>query len=244
MCAEPNASDARYLDGLHKTYVRHQDFPRTQPKDIVSTRKSFRFTFVTSEGACCLDRRCKAVCVVKGCGNPVVVFCHRIGDICCGHWPTTWCSRGSTCRTFNIAICSSSCCMRLCSAVSEHVFCLSPNEPVLAALVLPVSAFETEPTREKSRLVWASLRPFAAFCRVVARKFLGETLRRQSQVHRGGMGREEHGPRPGVFRCYAGRQHAQGDTSTLSMSTLVDVNMPAVECGSSRGQELLCMQPA
>lgn len=39
VCAEPKPSDARYLDGLHKTYARHQDFPRTQPKDIVSTRR-------------------------------------------------------------------------------------------------------------------------------------------------------------------------------------------------------------
>lgn len=35
VCAEPNPSDARYLDGLHKTYARHMDFPRTQPKDMV-----------------------------------------------------------------------------------------------------------------------------------------------------------------------------------------------------------------
>ncbi|CAB1114761.1 unnamed protein product [Ectocarpus sp. CCAP 1310/34] len=34
VCAEPNASDARYLEGLHKTYARHMDFPRTQPKDM------------------------------------------------------------------------------------------------------------------------------------------------------------------------------------------------------------------
>ncbi|CBJ30507.1 conserved unknown protein [Ectocarpus siliculosus] len=34
VCAEPNPSDARYLDGLHKTYARHQDFPRTQPRDM------------------------------------------------------------------------------------------------------------------------------------------------------------------------------------------------------------------
>eukprot|EP00752_Nemacystus_decipiens_P009414 g8417.t1 len=34
VCAEPNPSDARYLEGLHKTYVRHQDFPRTQPRDM------------------------------------------------------------------------------------------------------------------------------------------------------------------------------------------------------------------
>ncbi|CAM9886122.1 unnamed protein product, partial [Ectocarpus sp. 12 AP-2014] len=34
VCAEPNPSDARYLDGLHKTYARHMDFPRTQPKDM------------------------------------------------------------------------------------------------------------------------------------------------------------------------------------------------------------------
>lgn len=36
VCAEPNPSDARYLAGLHKTYVQHQDFPRTKPKDVVS----------------------------------------------------------------------------------------------------------------------------------------------------------------------------------------------------------------
>ncbi|CAN0287711.1 unnamed protein product, partial [Ectocarpus sp. 8 AP-2014] len=34
VCAEPNPSDARYLDGLHKTYARHQDFPWTQPRDM------------------------------------------------------------------------------------------------------------------------------------------------------------------------------------------------------------------
>eukprot|EP00752_Nemacystus_decipiens_P009298 g8309.t1 len=34
VCSEPNATDARYLDGLHKTYVRHQHFPRTKPKDM------------------------------------------------------------------------------------------------------------------------------------------------------------------------------------------------------------------
>ncbi|CAM9144262.1 unnamed protein product [Ectocarpus sp. 12 AP-2014] len=34
VCAEPNPSDARYLDGLHKTYARHQDFPRTQPRNM------------------------------------------------------------------------------------------------------------------------------------------------------------------------------------------------------------------
>lgn len=36
VCAEPNPSDSRYLDGLHKNYARHQDFPRTAPKDMVS----------------------------------------------------------------------------------------------------------------------------------------------------------------------------------------------------------------
>lgn len=36
MCAEPKPTDSRYLDILHKTYSRHQDFPRTQPKDVVS----------------------------------------------------------------------------------------------------------------------------------------------------------------------------------------------------------------
>eukprot|EP00903_Cladosiphon_okamuranus_P006607 g6454.t1 len=34
VCAEPNPSDARYLDGLHKAYARHQDFPRTQPRNM------------------------------------------------------------------------------------------------------------------------------------------------------------------------------------------------------------------
>ncbi|CAM9665996.1 unnamed protein product [Ascophyllum nodosum] len=34
VCAEPNPSDSRYLDGLHKTYARHQDFPRTAAKDM------------------------------------------------------------------------------------------------------------------------------------------------------------------------------------------------------------------
>eukprot|EP00904_Undaria_pinnatifida_P007215 jgi/Undpi1/3623/HiC_scaffold_16.g06993.m1 len=34
VCAEPNPSDSRYLDGLHKNYARHQDFPRTAPKDM------------------------------------------------------------------------------------------------------------------------------------------------------------------------------------------------------------------
>lgn len=42
VCAEPNPSDARYLDGLHKTYARHMDFPRTQPKDMV---RLFPFLF-------------------------------------------------------------------------------------------------------------------------------------------------------------------------------------------------------
>ncbi|CAM9603433.1 unnamed protein product, partial [Sphacelaria rigidula] len=36
VCAEPNPTDARYLAGLHKMYSRHQDFPRTKPKDMVS----------------------------------------------------------------------------------------------------------------------------------------------------------------------------------------------------------------
>lgn len=36
VCAEPNPSDSRYLDGLHKSFNRHQDFPRTAPKDMVS----------------------------------------------------------------------------------------------------------------------------------------------------------------------------------------------------------------
>lgn len=35
VCAEPNPSDSRYLDALHKNYARHQDFPRTQPRDMV-----------------------------------------------------------------------------------------------------------------------------------------------------------------------------------------------------------------
>ncbi|CAN0563102.1 unnamed protein product, partial [Ectocarpus sp. 12 AP-2014] len=34
VCSEPKPTDARYLDGLHKTYVRHQHFPRTKPKDM------------------------------------------------------------------------------------------------------------------------------------------------------------------------------------------------------------------
>lgn len=46
ICAEPNPSDSRYLDGLHKTYSRHQDFPRTQPKDIVSLFCYVMFCFV------------------------------------------------------------------------------------------------------------------------------------------------------------------------------------------------------
>lgn len=37
VCAEPNPSDSRYLEGLHKMYGRHQDFPRTQPRDVVRT---------------------------------------------------------------------------------------------------------------------------------------------------------------------------------------------------------------
>lgn len=35
VCAEPKPTDSRYLDILHKEYTRHQDFPRTQPKDMV-----------------------------------------------------------------------------------------------------------------------------------------------------------------------------------------------------------------
>ncbi|CAM9101018.1 unnamed protein product, partial [Hapterophycus canaliculatus] len=34
VCAEPNPSDARYLESLHKTHGRHQDFPRTKPQDM------------------------------------------------------------------------------------------------------------------------------------------------------------------------------------------------------------------
>eukprot|EP00903_Cladosiphon_okamuranus_P011080 g10459.t1 len=34
VCAEPKPTDSRYLDILHKTYTRHQDFPRTKPKDM------------------------------------------------------------------------------------------------------------------------------------------------------------------------------------------------------------------
>ncbi|CAM9971674.1 unnamed protein product [Pylaiella littoralis] len=34
VCSEPKPTDARFLDGLHKTYVRHQHFPRTKPKDM------------------------------------------------------------------------------------------------------------------------------------------------------------------------------------------------------------------
>ncbi|CAM9285240.1 unnamed protein product, partial [Hapterophycus canaliculatus] len=33
VCAEPKPTDSRYLDKIHKTYIRHKDFPRTQPKD-------------------------------------------------------------------------------------------------------------------------------------------------------------------------------------------------------------------
>jgi len=40
VCAEPNASDSRYLSILHTTYARHQDFPRTAPKDVVSSLSS------------------------------------------------------------------------------------------------------------------------------------------------------------------------------------------------------------
>ncbi|CAM9865163.1 unnamed protein product, partial [Sphacelaria rigidula] len=34
VCAEPNPSNERYLANLHATYSRHQDFPRTAPKDM------------------------------------------------------------------------------------------------------------------------------------------------------------------------------------------------------------------
>ncbi|CAM9169756.1 unnamed protein product [Laminaria digitata] len=34
VCAEPSPSDCRYLEGLHRTYARHQDFPRTKPKNM------------------------------------------------------------------------------------------------------------------------------------------------------------------------------------------------------------------
>lgn len=44
-----------------------------------------------------------------------------------------------------------------------------------------------------------------------ARKFLGEALRRQGEVHRGGLGGQEHGPHPGVVQRHAGGQHTQGD---------------------------------
>ena len=39
VCSEPNATDARYLEGLHKTYLRHQHFPRTKPKDMVRNER-------------------------------------------------------------------------------------------------------------------------------------------------------------------------------------------------------------
>ncbi|CAM9884021.1 unnamed protein product, partial [Sphacelaria rigidula] len=35
VCSEPKPSDAKYLDKLHKTYARHEHFPRTKPKDMV-----------------------------------------------------------------------------------------------------------------------------------------------------------------------------------------------------------------
>ena len=35
VCAEPSPSDCRYLEGLHRTYAHHQDFPRTQPRNMV-----------------------------------------------------------------------------------------------------------------------------------------------------------------------------------------------------------------
>ncbi len=31
----PNSSDARYLEGLHKTHGGHPDFPRTHMKNMV-----------------------------------------------------------------------------------------------------------------------------------------------------------------------------------------------------------------
>lgn len=46
---------------------------------------------------------------------------------------------------------------------------------------------------------------------VAARKLLGEALRWQGQVHGGGVGREEHGPHPGIVRWHSGCQHAHGE---------------------------------
>ncbi|CAM9166452.1 unnamed protein product [Ascophyllum nodosum] len=34
VCAEPNPTDSRYLDSLHKKYARHQDFPRIAPREM------------------------------------------------------------------------------------------------------------------------------------------------------------------------------------------------------------------
>ncbi|CAM9932796.1 unnamed protein product [Scytosiphon promiscuus] len=34
VCAEPNPSDSRYLSALHKEHAKHEDFPRTQPRDV------------------------------------------------------------------------------------------------------------------------------------------------------------------------------------------------------------------
>lgn len=77
VCAEPKPSDARYLDGLHKTYARHQDFPRTQPKDVVSNRReNLLFTCVNSEQALFyvyID--VKASLCSEG------IFCRRVEDI-------------------------------------------------------------------------------------------------------------------------------------------------------------------
>ena len=62
VCAEPNPTDSRYLGMLHKMYARHQDFPRTQPKDAVSEHRqreakscssaiAIAMAFWTGEGA-------------------------------------------------------------------------------------------------------------------------------------------------------------------------------------------------
>lgn len=40
VCAEPEPSDARYLSDLHTVHARHQDFPRTQRKDMVRRRNA------------------------------------------------------------------------------------------------------------------------------------------------------------------------------------------------------------
>ena len=44
-----------------------------------------------------------------------------------------------------------------------------------------------------------------------ARMLLGEALRWQGQVHRGGVGGEEHGPHTEVLQRHVAEQHAQGE---------------------------------